>query len=159
MLDLHIGDLVLVRGKGIISEAIERVENSCYSHVAGYVGHGELIEAEGLRRTGYARVSKYKGCADVFRYNNLTREQRWRILELATYSVGERYDWWLDFIEFMRYTFGVIVPYREPPNLRICSNLWAGIYSDTDIDLCPGIKYPTPKDVSGSKLLTYIGSF
>jgi cell wall-associated NlpC family hydrolase len=70
--ELRIGDLFLVDGSGLISKAIEDVEYGRrkvarrYSHVAGYIGNGQLIEAEGFRKTGYAPASKYAGCADVF---------------------------------------------------------------------------------------------
>lgn len=156
-MDLRIGDLILVKGTGLISEAIEHVEDSPYSHVAGYVGHDELIEAEGFQRTGYAPVSKYKGCADVFRFG-LAPSTRDRIVELAKWSIGGHYDYALLFVELIRYWFGVMVPYREPPNARICSVLWAGIYRDVGIDLCAGIRYPSPADISQSKLLVKIGS-
>lgn len=157
-MDLRIGDLILVKGTGLISEAIEAVEHSPYSHVTGYVDHSELIEAEGFRRTGYAPISKYKGCADVFRCIYADRESRQDILKHATYQVGGRYDYALLFVELIRYWFGVMVPYREPPNARICSVLWAGIYRDVGIDLCAGIRYPSPADISQSKLLVKIGS-
>ncbi|WP_088187528.1 hypothetical protein [Desulfosporosinus sp. FKA] len=156
--DLRIGDLILVRGTGFISEAIEAVEHSQYSHVAGFVGHKELIEAEGFRQTGYAPVSKYKGQADVFRCMFADRESRQNILEHATYQVGGRYDYALLFVELIRYWTRILLPYKEPSNARICSVLWADIYRDIGIDLCPGIKYPSPADVAGSKLLIKIGS-
>jgi len=165
MIDLWVGDIIAVDGSGLISGAIEAVEYGAktvprkYSHIAGYVGKGQLIEAEGLRVTDYADVSKYKGQTDVYRCLTMTRGQRQTMLKLARWSVGGHYDWKLLALEFMRYAFGVVIPYREPPNLRICSVLWSGIYRDAGIDLCPGIKYPTPKDLSESKLLVKIGSF
>lgn len=156
--DLRPGDLIIVRGVGWISEAIEHVENSPYSHVAGFVGHNDLIEAEGFRKTGYAPVFNYKGCADVFRCDALTAEQRKKIPNSAAWQVGGRYDYVLLFVELIRYWFGVMVPYREPPNARICSVLWAKIYRDAGVDLCPGIKYPSPADVAQSRLLRKIGN-
>lgn len=156
--DMRPGDLILVKGTEWISRAIEEVENSPYSHVAGYIGHDEIIEAEGFRATGYAPVNNYKGCADVFRCDSLTAEQRKQIQDSAAWQVGGRYDYVLLFVELIRYWFGVLLPYREPPDARICSVLWAGIYRDAGIDLCPGIKYPSPADVAQSKLLRKIGS-
>ena len=164
--ELRIGDLFLVDGSGLISKAIEDVEYGRrkvarrYSHVAGYIGNGQLIEAEGFRKTGYAPASKYAGCADVFRCVSLTREQQKQILRLALWRVGGQYDYLLLGMEFIRCAFGIVIPYREPPNARICSTLWAvGIYRNIGIDLCPGIRWPTPKDVAESKLLAKIGSY
>jgi uncharacterized protein YycO len=165
MLNLTPCDIVLVDGSGFISKAIEKVEYGLnpapreYSHVAGYVGHGQLIEAEGFRRTGYADLGKYSGYADVFRCPSMSYDQREEALKLARWNVGGRYDWKLLPWEFIRYVFKIALPYREPPKARICSSLWAvGIYREVGIDLCPGIRYPTPKDVSESKLLIKVGS-
>ena len=154
--ELKIGDLLAVRGKGLISEAIEDICKSPYSHIAGYVGNNQLIEAEGFRRTGYAPVSKYAGIADVYRCDTATPEQLRQMRQLAIWSIGGHYDYVLLGIELMRYATGVILPYREPPNLRICSVLWTGIYRDVGLNLWPKIRYPTPSDVPGP--LRKIGS-
>lgn len=157
--DLKLGDLILVRGEGLISEAIEHVEGGPYSHTAGYVGNDELIEAEGFRKTGYTLTCAYKGHADVFRCDSMTDEQEGKILLSAVRSVGGHYDYALLIVELIRYWFGVLMPYREPPNSRICSTLWAvGCYRKAGIDLCPGIRFPSPGDLSASKLLRKVGS-
>ena len=108
-------DLILVRGTDWISEAIEDVEHSQYSHVAGCINDFELIEAEGFSKTGYRVLSAYRGHADVFRCESATDQQRRNMQHTATWSVGGRYDYLLLFIELIRYWFGVLVPYREPP--------------------------------------------
>ena len=156
--DLRIGDLILVRGTDLISEAIKAVEHSPYSHTAGYVGNGQLIEAEGFKKTGYASVTKYQCMADVFRCIYVSDFLRKNILKQAEYQVGGRYDYALLFVELIRYCTGLVLPYREPPNARICSVLWAGIYQDVGISLCPTQKYPSPADIAQSKLLIKIGS-
>ena len=156
-MELKLGDIILVRGKGLISDAIELAEHSKYSHTASYVGDDKLIEAQGYRRTGYRSLDAYKGMADVYRCN-LSRMQREKIIELAKWAVGGFYDFPLLFVELIRYAFGVLLPYKEPPNTRICSTLWAGIYRDAGIDLCPSIKYPSPADLAQSKLLRKVGS-
>lgn len=156
--DLRIGDIILIKGLSLISEAIEDIEHSPYSHTAGYVGDEQLIEANGFRRTGYQPVAAYTGCADVFRCDYLAYPDRKRIVELAEWAIGGHYDFALLFVELIRYAWGVMLPYREPPNSRICSTLWAGIYRDVGIDLCPGIRYPSPADLAQSKLLRKVGS-
>lgn len=155
--DLEIGDIIAVKGKALISEAIETVEGSPYSHIAGYVGADKLIEANGFRRTGYCPERVYRGRADVFRCDILTLYGRKRIRELAKREVGTKYSYLLLFVELIRYSFGIWLPYNPGPN-RICSTLWAGIYREAGIDLCPGIKYPSPADIANSKLLHNIGS-
>lgn len=165
MLDISIGDLILVDGTGIISKAIEAVEYGPirdkpreYSHTAGYVGDNNLIEAEGFRATGYAPLDKYTGHADVFHCPKASKYQRKDIHKLAKWYIGSRYDYLLLPVEFLRYLTGLVLPYHEPARARICSVLWAGIYREVGIDLCPGIRWPTPRDISESKLLVNIGS-
>lgn len=157
-MEIRNADLILVRGTGPISRAIENVEHSPYSHVAGVVKNNELIEAEGFRKTGYQALDYYAGHADVFRCDSLTIYDRKKIRELAEKEVGGQYDFVLLFIELIRYWAGVILPYKEPPKVRICSTLWAGIYRKAGIDLCPRIRYPSPGDIAQSKLLRKVGS-
>ena len=155
-MDLKLGDIILVRGTGLISEAIEHAEHSPYSHTAGYVGGEMLIEANGFKKTGYQAIGAYSGCADVFRC--VIPVDRKRIVDHAKWAVGGRYDFPLLLVELIRYAFGIMLPYREPKRSRICSVLWAGIYRDIGIDLCPGIRYPSPGDLAQSKLLRKVGS-
>ncbi|WP_407310486.1 hypothetical protein [Desulfosporosinus sp. SB140] len=155
-MDLKIGDILAVKGNGLISEAIEAVEHSQYSHIAGYVGNGQLIEAEGFRKTGYALLSKYKGIADVFGCDEATDYQRQQMLKLAQWNIGGHYDYVLLGIELVRYELGVWLPYKEVPKIRVCSTLWAGIYRDVGLDKWKGIKYPSPGDIP--KPLRYKGS-
>lgn len=157
-MDIRPADLILVKGTNWISHTIEDVEKSPYSHVAGVVKENRIIEAQGFKRTGYQALDVYKGHADVYRCDNLTDEQRKKISHLVVWRVGGHYDYALLFVELIRYWFGVLMPYREPPNTRICSTLWVGIYRRVGIDLCPGIKYPSPADVAQSKLLRKMGS-
>lgn len=63
-------------------------------------------------------MSKYEGRADVFRCDTLTDYQRKQIQHLAKWSIGGRYDYVLLFVGLIRYWFGVLVPYMEPPNAR-----------------------------------------
>lgn len=61
----RIADLIFVRGTGPISRAIEEIEHSPYSHVAGVVKENELIEAP-------ARICSYLW-ADAYRQNGIDR--------------------------------------------------------------------------------------
>ena len=158
MIEFKPSDIVLVRGTGPISTGIEIVTNSPYSHVAGLVRPGELIEANGFRKTGYQAVDCYDDQADVFRCDVATDEQRDKIVEYVTKEVGEHYSYLLLTWEFVRYKTGIQPPFDPGPN-RICSTLWANAYRKAGIDLCPGIKYPSPGDLGQSKLLRKIGSY
>lgn len=151
------GDIVLVRGVGGISEVIEDITNSPYSHTAGIIQGTEIIEAQGLRKTGYNDISVYKGTADVYRCSLLNSDRRKRLIELAKFEVGSHYDYLLLFWELIRYKLHISLPYDEG-NSRVCSTLWAGLYKEVGVDLCPGIKYPSPGDLARSKLLEKVGT-
>jgi uncharacterized protein YycO len=151
-------DLILVRGKNnLISEAIEEITNSPYSHVAGYIGNNTLVEAEGFEKTGQVPLSKYVDY-DVYRYEGLTKEQKFKILNYISSQIGGQYNYFMLVVEFMRYVFHVVLPYKEPYKSHICSMLWADAFKSTGINLCSNIDtlFPSPADISNSKLLKKI---
>ena len=152
-MDLKIGDIILVRGQGIISDIIKDISHSKYSHTAIYIGNDLIIEAEGFKKTGYVSINKYKGTADVFRCDNLSDRKRAKIAEYLKGQVGGQYDWLLLFLEFLRYVFHTTIRYKEKFNCHICSMLGGDAYKTIGVFLCPGIKYPSPGDISESKLL------
>jgi hypothetical protein len=149
---VKVGDIVLVKGTGIVGAVIDGFEHSIYGHTAGLVKDGVLIEANGFKKTGYTGLLEYKGRADVFTCDSLTDKQREEIAEYVRSQVGTSYDWLLLFLEGIRYAFHVMLPHKEYHN-HICSTLWNDAYRSAGIDLCPGIKYPSPGDLAQSKLL------
>lgn len=155
---LRIGDIIIVHGKGLISELIEEVSNGIYSHVAIYVGNGCVIEAEGFKKTGYAQVSKYAGQADVFRYNYLSDVQQQNIVKYLKGQIGGRYDWKLLLFEFIRYTFNRTLRYKENFRCHICSMLAKDAYINIKIYLTPGLDCPSPNDISESRFISKVGS-
>ncbi|UOF90751.1 hypothetical protein LSG31_00265 [Fodinisporobacter ferrooxydans] len=156
---MKLADLIFVRGTSFLDRSIEDITSSSYSHVAGIVKENELIEAQGFRKTGYQALDFYSSHADVYRCENMSDFQRDKILQYVTNEVGSRYDYLLIGWEAIRYLLHTMIPYREPPQARICSTLWADAYKSAGIDLCPGIKYPTPRDLAESKLLKKIGNY
>lgn len=156
---MQIGDIVLVKGQDPMSRAIEEIQDSIYSHAAGIVKEDEIIEVVLFERTSYDSLSVYKDCADIFTCDILTDEQRKGIVEYAESQVGCYYDLILLVWQFIRYVAHIILPYKKVFNSYICSTLWADAYRSVGIDLCPNIKYPSPKDLSESKLLIKIESF
>ena len=102
-MEIKPADLILVRGVGFVSEAIEGVTKSPYSHVGIVVKENELIEAEGFKRTGYNDLDAYHGLADVYRYDVATDKQRQQIVDYLTKEVGTHYCYALLLWEFIRY--------------------------------------------------------
>ena len=156
--DLRLADLLFIRGNQWIDLPVKLVTRSQYTHVAGYVGAGKLIEAQGLRKTGYQDLYTYQGVCDVYRYPGWTLERSEQIIAYSESKIGSRYDYTLLAWEFFRLSFGVILPYIKN-NRRICSTLWADAYKHAGVNLCPSLEYPTPSDLVKSKLLRKIGSF
>lgn len=155
-MDIKPGDILLEFGSGLIGGAIDRITHSKYSHAAGIVKTNELIEAN-WQGVQWQALDYYAGCADIFTCDVLTDQQREQIQVLAIREVGDPYDYPLLFWQFLRYRFNLRLPYREG-KARECSVLWARLYRQVGVDLCPGIEYPSPADLSQSKLLRKIGS-
>lgn len=151
-------DLILVRNHGLISDIIKEVTDSNYSHVAGVISSDgkTLVEAEGFEKTGQVPLSKYTGIYDVYRCEGLTKEESEKILGFINGQLNSHYDYFLLFIEFIRYVFHKTLPYKEPFGYSICSGLWSKAFRSVGIELTPDILYPSPKDISESKLLTKI---
>lgn len=149
-------DLIFVRGTQWINFPVKLVTQSQYTHVAGYVLKGKLIEAQSFRQTGYASVATYQGASDVFRCPHLTYEQMRKIVWYVEREIGSEYDYLLLGWEAVRLVFGVILPYVKNKR-RICSTLWADAYKSAGIDLCPGQRFPTPADLVHSRHLRKIG--
>jgi uncharacterized protein YycO len=156
---MQIGDIGLDKGTGWISKAIEDFEHSKYSHATTYIGYDNLIEAEGFERTGAVPIEKYKGQLDIFTCDSLTDAQRQEIKKYLIKEVGSRYDYLLILFEAIRYGLHIALPYKEPFKSHICSTLVVDAYKSVGIDLCPCTKYPSPADLSNSKLLRKIGTY
>jgi hypothetical protein len=158
-MEIRQADLILVRGDDLIGEVIETITHSPYSHVAGVVKPNELIEAKGFRKTEYQGLDYYVGKADVYTCDELTDEQRAQIVSNVEKFVGRRYSYLLLGWELVRYVFGIMLLTPKDWQPIICSSLWVEAYRRAGIDLCPGIRFPTPGDIAQSKLLKKIGSF
>jgi hypothetical protein len=159
-MEIKLADLVLVRGNEGLSYEIEWITRSPYSHVAGVVKPNELIEAQAFRKTGYQGLDYYSGCSDVFTCDIATDEQRDQIVANVERFIGSHYSYLLIVWELIRYAFGVTFMPKKSWDPIICSTLWVVEgYRSVGIDLCPGIRFPTPGDVANSKLLIKIGSY
>lgn len=160
--DLKPGDLILVRGGNhIIGEIIDEFENhGTYSHVAGFVKDDIIIEANGTYSAAYNSIYNYVGKADVYRCSIVTEEERQRIIDYTKNQITIRgkYDWKLIFILAFNFIFKRNFKYKEPFNEKICSVLWRDAYKSAGVDLCYGIDYPNPQQISKSDLLWKIGS-
>ncbi len=150
-------DLIFIRGNRWLDFPIKLITQSQYTHVAGYVGYGKLIEAQGLRTTGYEELRTYEGVADVYRYSKLTEFQTQQIINFVQNEIGQQYDYMLVGWEALRYLFGVMLPYIKSKR-RICSTLWADAFKSAGVNLCPNQRYPTPGDLIKSRFMRKVGT-
>jgi hypothetical protein len=95
-------------------------------------------------------MSLYAGAADVYTCDELSGEERYRILEYVRRKMGYEYDYLLITWEAIRYFLHRTLPFREPPHTCICSTLWCEAYRSVGVDLCPEVPFPSPADLARS---------
>lgn len=152
------GDLLLIRGNTWIDKVVKRITGSSYTHVAGVVGPDEAVEILPFRRTGYQKLETYTGRVDAFTCNNLTDDQRRKIIEHIVNKVGTKYDYKLVIWEASRYLLNWTWPYKAGDN-SLCSTLWADAYRKVGVDLRPDIIYPSPGDLGKSPIIQKVESY
>ena len=144
---LQPGDVLLVEGHARVSVAIKYLTQSTWSHAALYVGNavgrvtpdGEplcLIEANADTGCVAAPLSKYEMFnTRICRANNLTKQDKARVIDFMVKSVGKRYDT-KNIVDLLRYFFPLPpVPIRwrrrmlafgsGDPTRAICTSLIA----------------------------------
>lgn len=151
-MNLRAADLILVRGDSFIDRGIELVSHSPYSHTAGIVRDGELIEAQFGRTTGYEPLDAYNGEYDVYTCDTLTDDQRTAIVRWVCREIGTPYDLAVIGYEFIHYLLHFDIPYHEQGKFD-CSTLWSNAYKSVGVDLCPNVEYASPGDIANSPLL------
>ncbi|MCL6633321.1 MAG: hypothetical protein K6T63_11905 [Alicyclobacillus herbarius] len=156
---MEAGDLIFIRGTEGLAWPITKVTRSPYTHVAGVVEEGQLIESQALRRTGFQPLATYQGVGDIYTCPELKDWQREGIVEYVQRWIGCRYDYFLFTLLAFRQILGGLVPVYLSDKRHICTTLWVEAYRAVGIDLCPGIRCPTPGELAGSPHLRYLRSF
>lgn len=153
------GDLVFIRGTEGVAGPIKKITRSPYTHIAGLVVDDWLLESQALRRTGHQPLDTYKGVSDIYTCSSLSQSQRGQIVASAMEWFGTGYDYFLFGSLALRHMFWGGAPLYAGKKRQICTTLWTEAYRAVGIDLCPGIRYPTPGELSQSEQLEYVGSF
>ncbi|QSO46900.1 C40 family peptidase [Alicyclobacillus mengziensis] len=153
------GDLIFIRGTEGMAGPIKKVTRSPYTHIAGIVLDGHVLESQALRRTGHLTLETYKGVSDVYTCPVLSMEQRHEIVQAATKWLGAKYDYLLFGFLAFKHLLRLDVPVYGGKKRQICTTLWTDAYRSVGIELCPGIEYPTPGELAESALLRKVGSF
>lgn len=149
------GDLIFVQGHllHIVDDIIklgEHIEThqpfaTCYSHVAIFMGNGQVAEAQFGRKTGYTPLSAYEGNYDIGRVD-LTNEQREKIVQSAIAEFGKRYDYDLIFGLGFDILTGAALSHDDA-NRKICSTYVNDVFKACGIRLV-NTDTPTPEDLA-----------
>lgn len=139
-LKLCVGDLIFVRGSGFIARMIEDVTRSKYSHVAIYVGYGQVFEAQGMRTAGYRPLLDYNGSYDVV-CTDRTPSEVFKGIAWLKQQKGREYSYWSIFVIAVKKLFGIDIPWHEGREI-ICSRLARDYvyqlgYPIPDVDMTP----------------------
>ena len=154
------GDILAYKGdkNSPISETVKFMTKSQYSHLCLYISDDQAIEADGINGDiNYVDVNNYKGRLDVYSCLTLTDLQRKQICDYAISRIGQKYDYLLLFILFLKRLFKFRFRLRDR-KADICSELVNDSYKEANVILSRK-KYPSPQEVIESKLLRYIGSY
>lgn len=156
--EIQPGDILLLSGNHWVDKIIKLVTQSPYSHVAGVVNPNQVVEISPLSTVRYKDLQEYNARADVFTCNQLSEDDRKKIVDYVTAKIGTSYDYNLIIWEASRFLLNWKWPY-ENKDSNLCSTLWSDAYREAGIDLCPDVKFPVPGDLSKSRYLHKTRSF
>jgi len=155
-MEYKIGDILACKNNSFLSFAIRFLTKSKYSHLAIIINENEAVESDGI--AGFIKhknINEYKNYADVYTCDNLTDEQRINIGKYAVSKVGQKYDYYLLFVLFVKFVFGIKIKIKDSEN-DICSELVNDAYKSVGLELSKK-RFPIPDDVL--KEMRLIGSY
>lgn len=163
------GDIVLFKGKSLLSRLIRWFTRSEYTHAGIAVWwRDRLMLLEAVDKGVWAvplswRLATYQGTAHLLtpdehalRENNLTLD-RARLVASAQSELGKEYATWL----LVRIARKIVFRWKggadpwKPPQRFVCSQYVSRVYRDANVDLDPDEpdRFTTPKDIAESEFL------
>ncbi|AFQ96518.1 hypothetical protein [Bacillus phage vB_BceM_Bc431v3] len=100
-------DVIFYRPKSFIGWVISKVTNSPYSHVALAIDSNTLIEANRFIKTRVVPIEYDNKITHIYRLDNVTQEERGRIVSIALSYEGTDYDYAQIFEMFVRIVFRI----------------------------------------------------
>jgi uncharacterized protein YycO len=149
-------DIILRRGTAAISEGIEVVTHSKFSHAAIVVDPDKNLLIDVVLRDGVAHrdIKEFIGVSTVLRMETLIDQQAESIVTYAEKQLGKPYDFEEMIDMFLRYVFHI--PNNEEEKGRfICSTFVNAAYGSAGIRLTKQ-NLPSPEDIYESPLLVKI---
>lgn len=140
---MRIGDIILVSGKSFISKMIQKVTGSKWTHVAIYIGKGNILEADWYKRASIVPNMYTEGWDHIVLRTKtpLTKTHQRRLLYAAQrYNhTRNKYDWGMILALLIRCKFpnSRLVRMLNNRNNYICTELVDAVYREIGIDLFP----------------------
>lgn len=171
--DIRDGDIILFRGRNLVSRLIRAITRSPYSHAGIVAWWGDrlmVLEAIGVgvvaSRLSHV-VERYNGRAELWTSNDellVARGQqldRDRLINTARLHLGKQYATWKLFVVLRKLIFGTderADPVR-PPRSFVCAEFVSMVWKAGGVDLSAELdKYTAPSHIARSRYLRPIGS-
>lgn len=152
--NLQIGDIILYRGKGILSKLVCFFTKSKYSHVSMMISNRHIIEANWNKKSNISNFKFNPKRMEVYRFKDgLSAEQQISIVQDSYDFLNKYYDYGQIFGYILEFFTGKRKknPFNSSSKL-ICSELVDRAYLKINIDL---VEYRadgnvTPEDIAYS---------
>jgi uncharacterized protein YycO len=140
-------DIVIYRATGIIGNLIGLISHSEFTHVALYLSENKIIESTwcGVKINQF----KDKKGLEIYQFQNLSEENREKIIQFVMSKINSKYDYRLLFTIMLERWFGIRP--LDSQKEYICSELIDAAYQEIGIDIFKSrILNPTPQELRNS---------
>lgn len=184
--NLQPADIMLSTGGAAASVVIRAGTVSRYSHAALYIGNGQIIEAigSGVTLQGIRDAMSDDTLVSVYRRLRMSREQGLQVIRYARQNIGKQYDARGAVAGGLTSGSGLVIGIflsgiiminplaalavsgavaadlynrANPEASFYCSELVALAFESANVPLGSGAASTTPRDISRSHVLNYIG--
>lgn len=160
LVDLQPGDIILFKGKGIVSSLVKFFTKSKYSHAAMVLTDNMIIEANWYKNVNIVEFKYDSNTMEIYRLKGGLNANQQLILLQSSYDMLNKY---YDYAQLLGYVLERFIgkQYNNPlnfDNFIICSELIDKSYHKLGIDLVEYRSYGnvTPDDLAKSKHLERI---
>ena len=105
--EIQAADVIFYRPTGFIGRVISYFTSSPYSHVALAIDANTIIEANRFIKTRVVPIEYDNKITHIYRLDNVTQEERDRIVSIALSYEGTDYDYAQIFEMFVRIVFRI----------------------------------------------------
>ncbi|MGV3085466.1 hypothetical protein [Enterococcus dispar] len=123
MVDIKPGDVIFYRPTGFIGNVICKLTRSEYSHVSLAISPTKIIEANRFIKTRIADLHYTESVHSVYRLNNISPEDRVKIVNAAVLMEGAGYDYLHIIGLLLRVLFDIRTTVFNKVNRYICSEV------------------------------------